>query len=80
MTLEESVDNQSIEILLETARDYAEKTVKRQNLSKISYELRPHDTIYWPDGEGPFLPFCSFMDVAVEAFIMNKNGLNALTT
>lgn len=53
-TLEQAVENNNMEDLLANALKRAQSTVPQISLAQIGAQLRPHDIIYRPDGEGPF--------------------------
>lgn len=53
-TLEELVQSNDLDAVLKVARNEARLNTPKSSLGDLNALLRPHDTIYWPDGDGPF--------------------------
>jgi dienelactone hydrolase len=53
-TLEQIVESPSQEDMIMAVRQSARQSVALTSLEAIDAELRPHDIIYMPEGEGPF--------------------------
>ena len=53
-TLEEIVESNDLDAIITEARREARQTTTLSTLDAIGPLLRPHDTIYWPEGDGPF--------------------------
>lgn len=53
-TLEEIVKSDDLSTVIMNARQEARKNVALSSLEDIDSDLRSHDTIYWPEGDGPF--------------------------
>jgi|GEM_PF-1402197 len=53
-TLEELVESNDLEAFAALARKQARKTTPRVSLSEVGEFVRSNDTIYWPEGAGPF--------------------------
>ena len=53
-TLESAVDEGGLDALIAQAYQHAQATVAQTDLQTINSELRPHDRIFRPEGDGPF--------------------------